>query len=423
MVATLSERLADLLEESPWEPLPHQEPPNFDDAGSWRFWMLYGGRGIGKTDGGAVGFDSYMRSHPGVRGRIIAPTLGDAREACVVGVSGIRAHNPNVRFDVSKGVLTWPNGSRARIFGAHTPDDVERLRAGGNSHFDWYEELAAWRKLEETWQQADYGLRLGEQPRGIITTTPKPRPLIRWLLGQFVERLGPPPKVSLSRATTDDNPHLAASVRERLYAQYQGTRLGRQELQGELLEDIEGALWSWATLDDFRVEDMPELSRVVVAIDPAVTSGEHSDETGIVVAGLGVDGHGYVLADRTCRLSPDGWASRAIVAWSEFDADRIVAEVNNGGEMVERVIRIIDSSVPYRAVHASRGKRVRAEPIAALYEQGRVHHVHAFPELEDQMTTFLPEGNAKSPDRVDALVWALTDLMVDRQRRGFVAVA
>jgi phage terminase large subunit-like protein len=217
--------------------------------------------------------------------------------------------------------------------------------------------------------------------------------------------------VRLTHASMLDNPHLPEVFIERMRKRYEGTRLGRQELLGELIDDVQGALWTRALLDAHRVYEHPDLVRVVVAIDPAATSTDGSNDTGIIVAGVGVDGHGYVLKDLTCHLSPDGWGKRAVAAYREHTADRIVAEVNNGGEMVAHVIKTVDLSAPFKAVHASRGKQTRAEPISALYEQGRVHHVGGLPELEDEQCTWVP-GEADSPDRMDALVWALTDLML-----------
>jgi phage terminase large subunit-like protein len=300
----------------------------------------------------------------------------------------------------SMGELIMANGSRFKLFSADEPD---RLR-GYQHHRAWCDELASWR-YPDAWDQLLLGLRLGDDPRVIVTTTPRPVMLIRSLLtrdGVYVTR----------GSTFENEQNLAPAALAQLRERYEGTRMGRQELYADVLEDVPGALWHRSIIDEDRVERAPELQRVVVAIDPAVTSGESADETGIVVAGLGVDGHGYVLADRTCRLSPDGWARRATIAYDEFEADRIIAEVNNGGDLVERVIRTIGGSYAYRAVRASRGKITRAEPVAALYEQHRVHHVGGFAALEDQQCMYTPDGYDGSPDRVDALVWAITELMV-----------
>lgn len=411
------ELVADHIDPPPWEPPdraplePHQTPPD----GTWDLWILMGGRGSGKTEGSARYFARWMREHPGHRGRIIAPTLGDAVESCVRGSSGLMSQDPDVTFHPSApggASVRWPNGSEAIIIGTHSPQDVERFRAGGNRHIDWWEELAACRYLDEAWDQAEFGLRLGEHPHSIASTTPRNRKKLRELLAK--------PGTVVTRGTIDDNPHLTDEWKAKVKAAYEGTRIGRQELYGELLEDVPGALWTPEMLDEQRRQPGAErdpgiggMERIVVAIDPAVTSTEESDETGIIVAAKGGDGRGYVLADRTCRESPDGWARRAVQAFHDHQADRIVAEANQGGDMVQHVIFTVDPNVPVTLVHATRGKKIRAEPIAALYEQGRVTHLGPFPELEDQMLTWTPESG-ESPDRVDALVWAFTALFPPR---------
>lgn len=404
--------LADRLDPPPWEPKdraplePHQKPP----PGPWSLWLLEGGRGCGKTEACSRYFASYMRSHPGHRGRIIAPTFGDAVEACITGPSGLKSVDPETTWLPSApggAKIVWPNGSEALVFGTPFPKDVERLRAGGNRHIDWWEEMAANAQLSDAWAQAEFGLRLGDHPHSIASTTPRNTADYREV------RKGP--HVVRTHATIDDNPHLSDEWREQVKARYEGTRLGRQELAGELLEDVEGALWTRAMLDSGRVSEAPELAIALVAIDPAASSGPSSDDTGIVVAGRGIDGEGYLLADLTCHLPPEGWGTRAVGAYRDHQADRIVAEVNNGGEMVEHVINTVDPTVAFKAVHASRGKQTRAQPIAAFYggpeREPRIHHVGGFAELEDQLCTWVPE-DAKSPDRLDALVWAMSDLML-----------
>lgn len=402
----------------PWQVAP---------LGNWRYWLLYGGRGIGKTQGGAGWFDAEMRAKR-TRGRIIAPTIGDARGACVEGVSGILTLNPEVGFNRSWGELEWPNGSKARIFGAHTPEDVERLRAGGNSECDWYEELAAWRYLDDCWNQAAVGLRIGE-PRAVVTTTPKPRLLIKALLtaagiADYEFEDAPPAvkslakldpgRVVVTRGRTEDAKYLAPGVRAHLLDMYEGTRFGAQELEGEIVEDTEGALWTVDLLERHRVDPdtAPDaLRRVVVAVDPSW--GTTSDECGIVVAGVGFDGRGYVLEDVSLRAAPAAWGQAVAEAYAAWKADMIVAEVNFQAEQVRLVMRTTDRKLPFKEVRASRGKQQRAEPVAALYQQGKVSHVGRFARLEDQMTTWVPgESGDFSPDRVDALVWALTDLML-----------
>lgn len=259
--------------------------------------------------------------------------------------------------------------------------------------------------MRETWDNLQFALRIGVHPRVLISTTPRPVALLKEIIAD--------PATVVTRGRTYDNaanlsPIFLASIRRR----YEGTRIGRQELEGEVLEDVQGALWSRANIDKLRVAAAPEFSRVVIAIDPAVSSGEDSDETGIIVAGLGVDGHGYVLEDASDRYTPTEWASKAVVLFHKYKADRVIAETNQGGAMVESTLRVIDPNMPYKGVHASRGKIVRAEPVSALYEQGRAHHVGAFPELEDQLCSFTP-GSTKSPDQLDAAVYAMTELMVN----------
>lgn len=396
-----------------WTPLPHQIPP----TGPWDLWLLLAGRGAGKTDAAAAQTNAHVTGPPclpgvpgGHRVAIVAPTLGDATEACVNGPSGLKRHNPGVRLLSRMGgtFVIWPSGAEAKLFGAYGPEDIERLRAGGNRCWAWAEELAAWAKLDECWDHLQFGLRLGPHPRAVASTTPRPKKLIRDLLDA--------PTTAVTRATTDDNPNLSDRYRRQL-DKYRGTRLGRQEIGGELLTDVPGALW---TYDMIARADMPaDLVRVVVAVDPAATSSEGSDETGILVCGLGADGRGYVVADRSCRLSPDGWARRVVAAYDDFAADLVVAEVNNGGEMVGATLKTVRRALPYKAIHASRGKAIRAQPVSALYEQGRVSHCEVFAELEDQLTSWTPESGT-SPDRLDALVWALTELLVKDQRAVYV---
>lgn len=400
-LAELTEQEAEaLLYDWPFWARPNQLPP----PGDWRAWLVLAGRGFGKTRTGGEWIRDQVENRGRGRLALVAPTAADARDVMVEGESGILAISPpwfRPVYEPSKRRLSWPNGAIATTYSADEPD---RLR-GPQHDGAWADELAAW-KYPEAWDMLMFGLRLGTDPRVVVTTTPKPVRLIRELLAEAT--------TVITRGSTYENAaNLAPAFLEQIVTKYKGTRLGRQELDGEVLDDVPGALWTRKVLDDLRRPAAPELVRVVVAIDPAVTSGEDSDETGIVVAGRGADGHGYVLADLSCRMSPDGWARRAVNAFQDHKADRIVAEVNNGGDLVEQVVRTVDRSVPYKAVHASRGKRVRAEPIAALYEQGRVHHVGGLPDLEDQMCAFLPEGSDQSPDRVDALVWALTELLLE----------
>jgi predicted phage terminase large subunit-like protein len=349
----------------------------------------------------------YALRNPEVQVAVVTPTFGDIRRVAFGGVSGILKHLPpeclmpgrGRGFNASASEITLYNGSKIMGFAATEP---ERLR-GPQFHRAWCDELAAW-FYPETFDQLMFGLRLGQNPQCVITTTPKPSPLVRGLL----DRKG----TVITRGSTFENEaNLAPAALQQLKEKYGNTRMGRQELYAEVLDDTEGALWGYSMIESMRIpeERMPDLARIVVAIDPAVTNNEDSDETGIVVAGMGVDGKYYVLEDASGKMSPDGWGRKAVDCYYKNQADRIVAEVNNGGDLVERLIRTIDNKVPYTPVHASRGKLVRAEPIAALYEQKKVHHVGTFPELEDQMTSFIG-GSKKSPDRLDALVWALTEL-------------
>jgi phage terminase large subunit-like protein len=381
---------------------PSQLPPD----GNWRVWLLLAGRGFGKTRCGAEWVREQITGGMAKRVALVAPTAADARDVMVEGESGLLAIAPPAErphYEPSKRRLTWPNGAVATLYSA---DEPERLR-GPQFDCAWCDELAAWR-YPVAWDMLMMGLRLGENPRAVVTTTPKPVRLIRTLLKS--------PDCVVTRGSTRDNAqNLAPSFLKAVLSMYEGTRLGRQELEAELLDDVPGALWTRDTIERARVTSPPALRRVVVAIDPAVSTSESADETGIVVAGLGEDGQGYVLEDLSGRFHPQEWAARAIGAFRARQADRIVAETNNGGAMVEATLRMIDSSVPYKPVHASRGKMVRAEPVAALYEQGRVHHVGAFPALEDQMCAFNGGTNLRpSPDRLDALVWALTELIVER---------
>lgn len=391
--------------------------------GDWQVWAYIAGRGAGKTRSGAEWVREKVKAGCS-RIALIAPTAADARDVMVEGDSGIlsvcwegdRDRKGNLIgrpvYEPSKRRLTWANGAMATTYSA---DEPERLR-GPQHDAGWCDEVGAWNYAQDAWDMFMFGLRLGDNPQALVTTTPRPIPLLRQIMGS--------PNTVLTRGSTYANrANLAASFLDKIVTRYEGTRLGRQELMGELLDDFPGALWTRDMIDKARQDQQrqawptPQMQRVVVAIDPSGTAGEadEGDSIGIVVAGKGVDGLAYVLADRTCKLSPDGWGRRAVAAYREFSADRIVAERNFGGAMVQHVIRTVDKDVAYREVTASRGKVVRAEPIAALYEQNRVRHVGAdLKLLEDQMCAMTTDGflGDGSPDRVDALVWALTELMV-----------
>ena len=395
--------------EWPYRARPEQLPP----SGDWRVWLLLAGRGFGKTRSGAELVRARIGAHTARRIALVAPTAADARNVMVEGESGLLAIAPageRPHYEPSKRRLTWSNGAIATTYSA---DEPERLR-GPQHDFAWCDEVGAWR-YPAAWDMLMFGLRLGPDPRAVVTTTPRPTKLIRALLADS--------NVVVSRgATAANGANLAPAFLDRIVRRYQGTRLGRQELDGELLDDMPGALWRHDMIEAGRIgapaePRRPDLTRIVVAIDPAAASGDDADETGIVTAGRDREGHGYVLADASGHYAPAEWARAAIAAWRAHRADRIVAEINNGGEMVEAMLRMIDPNVPFSPVRASRGKVARAEPVAALYEQGRIHHCGAFPQLEDQMCAFASDFDRQaagySPDRVDALVWAFTDLLVE----------
>ena len=399
---------------------PEQLPPE----GSWRVWLLMAGRGFGKTRCGAEWVRAEVKAG---RRRIalVAPTAADARDVMVEGESGILAISPDHErplYEPSKRRLTWPNGAIATTYSA---DEPERLR-GPQHDAAWCDELGSWR-FPEAWDMLMFGLRLGIDPRVMVTTTPRPTRLIRSLVDD--------PKTAITRGTTYANrANLAGAFLDQIVKKYEGTRLGRQELNAELLDDVPGALWNRGLIEAARPPMgfvLPDLVRVVVAIDPAASSGEDADETGIIVAGKDKDSRGYVLADLSGHYTPTEWARIVVSAYRAHGADRVVAEINNGGEMVEATLRVVDDNVAYTGVHATRGKVVRAEPVAALYEQGRIRHMGAFTQLEDQMCEFTPDldrskpkrdptdpsslgkGGRTSPDRADALVWAFTELLVE----------
>lgn len=386
------------------------EPP-----GAWSIWLYQGGRGAGKTRAGAEWIRGLAAAYPGIRLHLIGSTSADIRDVMVDGESGVLACSPpwfRPTWEPSKRTLRWPNGSRALAFSAEEPN---RLR-GPQCHALWADEIAAW-AYPETWHLARFGLRLpypGRSPRALATTTPKPgHPLLRELYAS--------PDCTVTRSSMLENAgNLDPTFVRAIEQTYQGTRYWRQEALGEYLEEAEGALWARAALERDRVREAPPLRRIVVAIDPAVTSDADSDETGIVAAGVDFQDppHGYLLEDLSGRFTPDAWARRAVGALERLEGDRIIGEANNGGDLIEYTVRTIAPSAPFRKVHASRGKLARAEPIAALSEQGRVHHVGGFGELEDQLCSWEPRSGQRSPDRLDAYVWALTELMLD-ERAGW----
>jgi len=379
--------------------------------------MILAGRGFGKTRIGSEAIRSWACGTTPLSGgrykriALVAETAADARDVMVEGESGILACHPKEFrpvYEKTNRKLTWPNGALAYLYNATEPDQLR----GPQHDAGWIDELAKFRYMQETWDQLAFGMRLGVHPKIIVTTTPRPLPLIKKLVAD--------PDTYVTRGSTLDNSaNLAKSTIKQLYDRYGDTRLGRQELEGEILGDIPGALWNRESIDEARVSEAPEdLERVIVAVDPAASSEEGSDENGIVVVGLARDrdgyARGYVLEDASLRGSPEEWAKKAVTMYRKWQADKIVAEKNQGGEMVLSVLRAADRSVPVKLVHASRGKVIRAEPISALYEQSRVHHVGRFDELEDQMCLFsvdnIRNASTGSPDRVDALVWGLTEI-------------
>jgi len=361
------------------------------------------GRGAGKTRTAAEWLAWEAITQPNTRWAIVAPTYGDARDTCVEGESGVlnilRRYKALRDWNRSLGEILLTNGSQMKLFSADKPD---RFR-GPQHHGAWCDELAAYR-YSDAWDQLQFGMRLGDKPRIVVTTTPRPTTLIR-LLAKRNDG-----SVVITRGSTFDNAaNLAPSALLELEARYAGTRLGRQELFGEILDDVEGALWTRKLIDDARVDSAPPLVRVVVAIDPAVTANATSDETGIVAAGIASNGEYYILDDKSIRTTPDAWARVAVKLYHKHKADKIVAETNNGGDMVILLLKQVDASIATKKVTATRGKQLRAEPISSLYEQGRVHHVGYFSDLETQMCEWTPQSS-ESPDRLDALVWALTEL-------------
>lgn len=373
--------------------------------GKWNVWLILAGRGWGKTLTGAADALIYALRHPNSQVAVVTPTFGDIRRVAFGGVSGMLQMIPKdcllsgrgQGYNASAAEIRLYNGSKIMGFSATEPD---RLR-GPQFHRAWCDELASW-QYPDTFDQLMFGLRLGDNPQCVITTTPKPIKLVK----QLIDRTN---TVVTRGSTFENEANLAPAAIEQLKDKYANTRLGRQELYAEVLTDMDGALWKPAMIDPFRVQESPEMRRIVVSIDPAVTAHEDSDETGIVVAGIGTDNKYYILDDLSGRMSADKWANTAIDAFYRYKADRVIAEVNNGGDLVERLLRSVDKSIPYKAVRASRGKMIRAEPISALYEQEKVIHVGVFATLEDQMCSYTLDSR-ESPDRLDALVWALTDL-------------
>lgn len=380
--------------------------------GKWLTWLILAGRGFGKTRTGAEQILKWQREGY-KRFALVAQTPAEARDVMIEGESGILACAPpnnKPLYEPSKRRITWKNGAIATIYSGENPE----LLRGPQHDKAWVDELAKYKYPEETWDNLMFGLRLGDNPQALVSTTPKPVKLIKSLIADT--------DTFVTRGSTYDNIcNLAESFIKTVIKKYENTRLGRQELYAEVLDDNPNALWKREDIEKTRIkpEQLPELIRIVVGVDPAVTSGTEADDTGIVVAGMDNNHHGYILDDKTLKASPDGWAKAAVNAYHKWKADRIIGEANNGGDMIEFVIKSVDRDVSYRKVTATRGKMLRAEPIAALYEQGKIHHVGYFGDLEDQYCEWQPGD--KSPNNMDAAVWALTELF-SKERIGVVNI-
>ncbi|MBA7618923.1 hypothetical protein ES703_26255 [subsurface metagenome] len=384
---------------------PKQLPPDWD----WYIWLLLSGRGGGKTRTGAQLTCKWAREGFSPIA-LVGQTKADVRDTMVeVGDSAILNISPpwfRPDYESSKRRLTFPNGVLAIIYSGDEPDQLR----GPQHQKAWVDELSKFKYPQDTWDNLMFGLRIGEKPQAVVTTTPRPIKVIKELVADK--------RTAVTRGHTLENrDNLAPDFLTYILRKYEHTRLGRQELAGEILDDNPDALWERGRIDELRVRKHPDLIRVVVGVDPAVSAREESSDTGIIVAGIAQVGdkmHGYILDDLTIKGTPDQWATAAVTGYHKALADKIIGEVNNGGDMVEHTVRTVDPTVPFKSVHASRGKYVRAEPVSALYEQGRVHHVGFFSDLEDQLCEWVPGDT--SPDRLDALVWALTELMLEPEK-------
>lgn len=378
---------------------PNQVAPD----GNWTTWLILAGRGFGKTRTGAEWVRERVESGLSKRIALIGKTPADVRDVMIEGESGLLNISPPYNmptYEPSKRRLTWDNGAIAQTFSSYEPDQLR------GSQFDtaWADEMASWEYPEETWDNLMFALRLGEKPQVCVTTTPRPL--------QLLINLRDAKTTVLTKGTSYDNrENLNQQFFDSILSKYKNTRLGMQEIYAEILEESDNAMWKREWLDEGRLEVGPgDLERVVVAIDPAVTSKKTSDETGIIVAGKDSEGEFYVLNDSSARYTPSAWSEKAIMLFNQYQCDKIIAEVNNGGQLVEHTLRTQSENVPYKSVHASRGKRTRAEPIASLYEQNKVHHVGSFQRLENQLCNWEANSGDPSPDRLDALVWALSEL-------------
>ncbi|MDB2438405.1 terminase family protein [Hellea sp.] len=401
---TPSTKLADV--KKLWEiyARPHQIPASDD----WLMWLLLGGRGSGKTRTGAEWIREQVTVHGKSRIALVAPTFHDAREVMIEGESGLRNigyQSERPHFSPSRRQLKWPNGAVGHVFTAEDPDGLR----GPQFDAAWADEFCAWTYPEQTLSNLRLALRLGTNPQLVLTTTPKPVPALKKLLAAK--------GLLISRGSTADNEdNLAPTFLSAMEEAYGGTRLGRQELSGEYIEDLDGALWTRSMLEAAYTDERPDCERIILAIDPPVTSGANSDACGLIVAGLRGEGRkakAFILHDGTVQgRSPEGWAKAALSLARGWEADYIVAETNQGGELVSSVLNMLDPSMPVRNVYASRSKAIRAEPVALLYEQGRVAHCGRFMPLEDELAAMGTKASNHSPDRADALVWAVTELML-----------
>lgn len=384
-----------------------QRPSQAAPPGTWLTWLVLAGRGFGKTRTGAEWVRQNVESGRMSRIALVAPTTADARDVMIEGESGLMAISPpwfKPLYEPSKRRLTWPNGAIATAYSA---DEPERLR-GPQHDGAWTDEIAAWR-YEEAWDMLMLGLRLGKQPQVVATTTPKPVELVRRLIksGSTV----------ITKGNTFENAaNLSPAFIEQIKEMYEGTRLGQQEIYAEILDDMPGALWTRSVINATRVKQFPDggFRRIVMGVDPTVSGGDRADETGIIIAGKDWDDEMHVIADLSLRATPEAWIREVIRAYYKYEVDLVVGEVNMGGDLVKTLLHSVDPDVPFKAVRAARGKSVRAEPIAALYERGKAHHLGHFTTLEDQLCSYIPGLSKSSPDRLDALVWAGTELMLRR---------
>ncbi len=396
-----------------------QLPPILTSQGQpWHTWLLLGGRGSGKTRAGAEWVRAQALATPDLADRraqriaLVGETIGQVRSVMIEGLSGLLAiHSPKERpkLEASKNQLVWPNGSIAQMFAADDPDSLR----GPQFDAAWCDELCKWRVPDYAWDTLQFALRLGSLPQCVVTTTPRAIPLLKKLMDDQAT-------VTSRSRTADNADYLAPAFLAEMRRRYGDTVLGRQELDGEIVADRLTGLWKRSHIAQSRLAARPELVRIVVAVDPPVSATSASDSCGIIIAGLGVDKRGYVIGDRTIQgREPATWAKAAVAAYHDYQADTIVVETNQGGDLLVQTFKSIDARVPVKKVYASRGKYVRAEPVSALYAEGRVAHVGEFRELESQMCDFAADGlsQGRSPDRLDALVWALTELMLADHRQ------